>query len=150
MDVCKSDHPFPYRNSEHTCAYSYLAPILVKILGEGKTLNILELGCGNGYFCDVLSKMGHKVVGVDISEIGISIAKKSFPHIQFMKCDIYNIEADPMFSGKYFDVIVAIEVIEHLQYPKEFIKIAKKYLKQQGQLIVTTPYHGYLKNLMLY
>jgi len=42
-----------------------------------------------------------------------------------------------------------VEVIEHLTYPRELLKAAKKCLKPGGRLIITTPYHGYLKNLLL-
>lgn len=48
-----------------------------------------------------------------------------------------------------FDVVISAEVIEHLFCPKELLKNAKKCLKPGGQLILTTPYHGYFKNLVL-
>jgi SAM-dependent methyltransferase len=52
-------------------------------------------------------------------------------------------------SLNYFDVVISSDVIEHLFYPKELARFAKQCLKPNGQLIVTTPYHGYWKNLAL-
>jgi 2-polyprenyl-3-methyl-5-hydroxy-6-metoxy-1,4-benzoquinol methylase len=48
-----------------------------------------------------------------------------------------------------FDVVISVEVIEHLFYPRELVKAAKQCLKPKGRLIITTPYHGYFKNLVL-
>jgi 2-polyprenyl-3-methyl-5-hydroxy-6-metoxy-1,4-benzoquinol methylase len=46
-------------------------------------------------------------------------------------------------------VIVAVEVIEHLYSPQRFFENARRHLRPAGHLIVTTPYHGYLKNLAI-
>ncbi|MHC5726851.1 MAG: class I SAM-dependent methyltransferase, partial [Nostoc sp.] len=51
--------------------------------------------------------------------------------------------------GEKFDIVIAAEVIEHLYYPKELVRNAKECLKPNERLIITTPYHGYLKNLIL-
>ena len=48
-----------------------------------------------------------------------------------------------------FDVVISVEVIEHLFDPKQLIRSAKQCLKPGGTLILTTPYHGYWKNLAL-
>ncbi|WP_324611102.1 methyltransferase domain-containing protein [Moorena producens] len=44
---------------------------------------------------------------------------------------------------------MAVEVIEHFFYPKELVRLARKCINPGGHLIITTPYHGYLKNLVL-
>jgi 2-polyprenyl-3-methyl-5-hydroxy-6-metoxy-1,4-benzoquinol methylase len=48
-----------------------------------------------------------------------------------------------------FDVIISTEVIEHLFYPKGLLRFAKAKLKPGGYMLLSTPYHGYLKNLIL-
>jgi 2-polyprenyl-3-methyl-5-hydroxy-6-metoxy-1,4-benzoquinol methylase len=48
-----------------------------------------------------------------------------------------------------FDAVVSTEVVEHLFYPGELLRFAKAKLKPNGYILLTTPYHGYLKNLML-
>lgn len=149
MSIYKSNSSYLYNDSNQGYSHSYIVPTVIKILKDFKNLRILELGCGNGYFCNVLTEMGHKVVGVDVSGTGIEIANKSFPGIRFIKSDVYDLLTNPILDGESFDVVIAIEVIEHLRYPREFIKVAKKYLKREGLLLISTPYHGYLKNLAI-
>jgi len=60
---------------------------------------------------------------------------------------IYNLPYSKLENS--FDIVMSIEVIEHLLYPKELLRAAKKCLKPSGSLILSTPYHGYLKNLVL-
>lgn len=48
-----------------------------------------------------------------------------------------------------FDIVVSVEVIEHLLYPRELISVAKKCLNDKGKLIITTPNHSDFKNLIL-
>ena len=48
-----------------------------------------------------------------------------------------------------FDAVISVEVIEHLSNPKALVTAAKYCLKPEGTFILTTPYHGYLKNLAL-
>lgn len=48
-----------------------------------------------------------------------------------------------------FDIIICTEVIEHLYDPRILIRFCKRYLKNKGRLIITTPYHGYAKNILI-
>ncbi len=66
--------------------------------------------------------------------------------VSFLFSDIYELPDTDMLHS--FDVVLAIEVIEHLFYPNELAKSAKKCLHPGGSLIISTPYHGYLKNLV--
>jgi 2-polyprenyl-3-methyl-5-hydroxy-6-metoxy-1,4-benzoquinol methylase len=52
-------------------------------------------------------------------------------------------------SGKKFDVIIALEVIEHLFFPRVLLKNSRAALTAGGQLFLSTPYHGYCKNLAI-
>ena len=110
-------------------------------------LRVLDLGCGNGSLSHVIAEHGCEVVGIDTSAPGITISSQSFPECQFIQADIYELPDTDMLHS--FDIVLAVEVIEHLLYPKELAKNAQKCLKPGGRLIITTPYHGYLKNLAL-
>jgi 2-polyprenyl-3-methyl-5-hydroxy-6-metoxy-1,4-benzoquinol methylase len=107
----------------------------------------LELGCGNCSVCHVIAEHGYGVVGVDTSESGIAISRQSFPDCQLIQADIYDLPDIDMLHS--FDVVLAIEVIEHFLDPKELAKNAKKCLTPGVRLIIYTFYHGYLKNLAL-
>lgn len=110
---------------------------------------LLEIGCGNGYVAADLARRGWQVVGTDASADGVAIAQATYGSsgARFETASIYDRTLAARL--KQFDVIVAIEVIEHLQLPRVLFENALELLKPGGRLIVTTPYHGYLKNLAL-
>jgi len=114
--------------------------------------NILDAGCGGGYIVRELYKKGYKNIwGFDASESGIEVAQRHFADIKerFKVHNAYNKELPESFPDKNYDLILSIEVIEHVYSPKEYIKNIKYWLKDSGFLIVTTPYHGYIKNLAI-
>jgi 2-polyprenyl-3-methyl-5-hydroxy-6-metoxy-1,4-benzoquinol methylase len=77
------------------------------------------------------------------------LVRKSHPEIPFYN---FVVQDDPAVLLAYepvFDVVVSTEVIEHLFSPHLLPIYARGALKQGGYLIITTPYHGYLKNLAL-
>ena len=146
---------YQYYNNRPSYAHSYLRPVLRKILVNinkntgfpRKKTYVLDIGCGNGEFCNFLSKIGFNVTGIDNSDTGINIAKENFPEIQFVNKCIYDLSPENL--NKKFDIITAVEVIEHLAEPKKLLRKAKEYLHPDGYLIISTPFHGYLKNIFL-
>jgi 2-polyprenyl-6-hydroxyphenyl methylase/3-demethylubiquinone-9 3-methyltransferase len=140
--------------SPETCAHRYIVPIIVKIIQELKLsfdAKILDTGCGGGSLVYHIYKMGFKnVYGFDISSSGIDLAKKSFPELEsnFFVHDVYDPDLPFEIPQKY-DVIISMEVIEHLYSPKTYLKNITIWLKDDGYLILTTPFHGYLKNLLI-
>ena len=141
---------YAYEGSAASCAHAYLlAPVkhLVKSLGKRGT--VLDLGCGNGSLSHELSKLGFEVHGIDRSESGIQIAREAFPQVQFLLGDVEkDLSPDP-FRAESFDVVVSTEVVEHLYHPRRLIQNAFRLLKPSGHFIVSTPYHGYVKNVVL-
>ena len=153
MQPTANSYEYTYQNSnpEHHHAY-LIAPLLElivqKALPSSSTLRILDLGCGNGHLSYLIAQQGYEVVGIDDSESGIKFARLSYPNCQFIQSSIYDLSGNNDLETS-FDVVISAEVIEHLLYPKELVRAAKKCLKPNGRLILTTPYHGYLKNLVL-
>ncbi|MGB3266706.1 MAG: class I SAM-dependent methyltransferase [Microcoleus sp.] len=152
MKTNSSNYTYYYTNNRPRYHHAYLISPLLEMLATfqktGQTkLRVLDLGCGNGSLSHVIAEHGCEVVGVDNSAPGIAISSQSFPECQFIQADIYELPDTDMLQS--FDVVLAVEVIEHLLYPKELAKNAKKCLKPGGILIISTPYHGYLKNLAL-
>lgn len=128
--------------------HQHFLPEVLNFLPKAKRLRILDIGCGNGYLCGRLLELGHEVVGIDLSEQGISIARKSYPNARF---EVLGAITDVLetLGEKPFDVVVSTEVIEHLYAPRAFVDGCLGALRPGGRLILTTPYHGYLKNLLL-
>jgi 2-polyprenyl-3-methyl-5-hydroxy-6-metoxy-1,4-benzoquinol methylase len=94
-----------------------------------------------------MAKRGFEVVGVEESSQGIAVARHAFSDCHFIQASLYDLPYPELEHS--FDVVISVEVIEHLFYPKELARTAKKLLKPNGRLILTTPYHGYFKNLVL-
>jgi 2-polyprenyl-6-hydroxyphenyl methylase/3-demethylubiquinone-9 3-methyltransferase len=109
---------------------------------------ILDVGCGNGFTCGEFLKLGHKVVGLDLSEQGIAVARRTYPAGRF---ELLAADADVLrnLNEPPFDLVVSTEVVEHLYDPRSYARGCFAALKPGGRFICTTPYHGYLKNLVL-
>ena len=112
----------------------------------GKEASIFELGCGNGSNAAYLTSKGYTVVGVDPSTSGIEIAKQNFP-----ECRLVLGSTEDDLAGRFgkFDVVLSLEVIEHVYSPKRYVEVVRDLLKPGGIVIISTPYHSYLKNLAL-
>ncbi|MCO5947690.1 class I SAM-dependent methyltransferase [Mucilaginibacter flavidus] len=121
---------------------------LLGMIDKPKNQYILDLGCGNGYLVNYLVGQGYNAYGTDASEEGITIAKETNPGRFFVQ-DLSSGTLPSQLQEIPFDTIISTEVIEHLYNPQAFIDFCKQQLQPGGELIITTPYHGYLKNLTL-
>ena len=139
-----SDYQFG-SSKPHTNAY--LSDPIIDYLRRIRAKKILDLGCGNGALARDLTEVGMSVVGIDPSESGIRNAREIVPTGKFYCMGIYD-DAQAIEEND-FDAAVSTEVVEHLFYPRELPRFARNKLKEGGSLLVTTPYHGYLKNLVL-
>lgn len=121
---------------------------ILEIISERhSTLNVLDYGCGNGYLSRRISMNGHCIVGFDLDEHGIEICKgQKVPNSSYYYSQ-ETLSQDPKF-GK-FDVAILTDVIEHLYDPRHALRLIREALKPDGLLLVTTPYHGYFKNLLI-
>jgi 2-polyprenyl-3-methyl-5-hydroxy-6-metoxy-1,4-benzoquinol methylase len=128
-------------------AHGYLLPTVLHWLTQAGARAVLDLGCGNGALTNELAKSGFSMTGVDVSESGLSIASQNYPDIRFLASDMNT--PVPVELQQRFDAVVAIEVIEHLLLPRQLFERAREALRPGGIFVITTPYHGYLKNLAL-
>lgn len=133
--------------SVHSAAYIY--PVLRDMLRYDKSKRILDIGCGNGQIARALISDGFDVIGIDASQTGIEIANRKHPGRFF----VHDVSEDKLPEGvgdKPFDIIISTEVIEHLYAPRSYMRLVRKTLEQKrGDVILSTPYHGYLKNVAL-
>ncbi|MFN5513364.1 MAG: class I SAM-dependent methyltransferase [Cyanobacteriota bacterium] len=143
-------YEYEWNTSNPVHAHGFYAPVLLSLLPQrdsNNNLKLLDLGCGNGSLTNLFSQKGFEVVGIEESASGIEQARRSFPHIDFLQLSLYSPPPQELLS--YFDIVVSSDVVEHLFYPRELPRFARQCLKSEGELIVTTPYHGYWKNLAL-
>jgi glycosyltransferase involved in cell wall biosynthesis/2-polyprenyl-3-methyl-5-hydroxy-6-metoxy-1,4-benzoquinol methylase len=128
---------FSYRTRTEGIASEYYSSVLKWALKFGtKQANsglALDVGCGRGFVCKLLSTIGYKTTGVDISIDFVKEAK--------LRCSNALI-ADATrlsFKSSSFNMITCFEVIEHLSEPERAIKEINKGLKDQGLFVLTIP-----------
>ena len=138
---------FLWNSSAATPAHQYILPGVRNFLREAGSRDVLDLGCGNGALTNALQRDGFAMTGMDVSESGIALAAQNCPDISFEHSDM----GTPLSAHlrQTFDAVIAVEVIEHLLLPRLLFERATEALRPGGIFIVTTPYHGFLKNLAL-
>lgn len=139
---------YGFHNAEPSHAIAYLEGPLLSLLNKETNRCILDLGCGNGYLVNYLLSLGFNVYGTDASEKGIAIATQTQPGRFFLQ-DLSSDELPDQLRQFKFDTVISTEVVEHLYNPQAFADFCKRTLAPNGQIIISTPYHGYLKNLVL-
>ena len=102
-----------------------------------KKIKILDIGCGGGLLCEPLTKLGAKVVGIDASEKNIKIAKIHAKK-SGLKIDYYCASPENFISHQKFDVILNMEIVEHVQDVNLFLKESSKFLKKNGIMFIAT------------
>lgn len=104
---------------------------------QGKTL--LDVGCGGGLMAEPMARLGAQVTAIDASEKNIRIAQlhaeKSALSIDYRHTSIEQLSAQPAAA---FDIILALEIIEHVENPDLFIRHCAQCLKPGGLLFVST------------
>ncbi len=141
---------YRYETSGLNDSHSVLLPAVQQLL-ESLKLNkedkrLFELGCGNGSVAYNLSQLGWDVSGVDPSEEGIKQAQTAYPELKLEKGSAYDALAEQY--GK-FPVVLSLEVVEHVYAPRHYARTVFELLAPGGTAIISTPYHGYLKNLAM-
>ena len=109
---------------------------------------IVDFGCGNGKAINEISKINPsaKYIGLDISDIAIKEASVSSPKGEFHK--ITDGEKVPLGESSV-DFVICSEVIEHIYDVGSALSEIYRILKVNGKLLLTTPYHGFIKNLLI-
>ena len=112
-------------------------------------LKILDIGCGGGIASEPLSRMGAKLTSIDESKKLINIAKI---HAKAMRLDIKykhsNIE-EILKNKKKYDVVLALELLEHVKNVSYFCEVLSKLIKPNGIIIISTINRSILSKMIV-
>lgn len=115
---------------------SYIKDKIIEHFGEFKAgLTIIDIGCGGGLISVPLAKLGAKVTGIDASSENIETAKF---HAKELGLEINYLCSSAEEHKKQYDVVLCLEIIEHVSDPELFISAAAKLLKPGGMMIIST------------
>ena len=145
---------YGWKGNGPVCSHGYLIPVIDNVIvryrnkhATAKKLRVFDAGCGNGFLVGHLLASGFETAGCDVSVSGVARAKETYPNACF---DVMSVCDDMAAAfGGGWDIVISTEVIEHLYNPKIFVQRVRDLLRPGGMFIVTTPYHGYLKNIAL-
>ena len=107
-----------------------------------KGATVLDAACGEGYGSYLMKSWGAKnVEGIDISSDAIAFAKNQFKS-EGLQYSLHTVEILP-FEDNYFDLVVSLETMEHLENPELFLKEIKRVVKPDGVVILSCPNDNY-------
>ena len=102
-----------------------------------KGISILDIGCGGGLLSEPMARLGADVVGIDASFKNIQVAKYHLKKSK-LKIKYYNSSPENLKIKKRFDIILNMEIVEHVEDVDFFIKESSKFLKKSGVMFIAT------------
>jgi 2-polyprenyl-6-hydroxyphenyl methylase/3-demethylubiquinone-9 3-methyltransferase len=132
------DHPIALLRAENRVRI----PWIIQNIAPNQT--ILDVGCGAGLLTNALAKEGHKVYGIDLSASSLDAAKKrdqTFT-VSYQQANGYSLP----FQDQMFDVVCAMDVLEHVEDPARLILEASRVLKPNGLFF----FHTFNRNFLSY
>ena len=130
LNPCRLDYIIEMISTEFGCDPQKIKPF------DG--LKILDIGCGGGLLCEPMARLGANVVGVDAAQrnipIAIAHAKQSDLVIDYR----HGTAEDILAGDEKFDVILNMEVVEHVADPLSYIKTCEALLKNGGMMLCST------------
>lgn len=109
---------------------------------------ILDFGCGKGEILKVIKKLNPDAdcIGLDVSGTALEAAREDSPGRKFFK-----IEDGGKFplASENVDFVFSSEVLEHVYDTENAVSEIARVLKKRGQLLITVPFHGFIKNILI-
>lgn len=143
---------YRYTSSQISITHACLLPAVERELAahfaskSPAERRVFDVGCGNGSIANWMDSLGYIVTGIDPSSDGIAQAKNAYPKLRLEIGSAYD---DLQQQYGHFPAVVSLEVVEHLYAPRDYAKTIFELLAPGGVAILSTPYHGYWKNLVL-
>ena len=128
--------------------FRYKWPVISKLVPINLKGSILDIGCGTGKVLGEIVRLNPqaKIIGVDVSKYAIRIASKKLPNSKFHH--IKDGKKLPI-NDNSIDFIVCLDVIEHIYDIQNIYREFKRILRPGGKILITTPYYGVIKNIII-
>jgi 2-polyprenyl-6-hydroxyphenyl methylase / 3-demethylubiquinone-9 3-methyltransferase len=127
--------PFAMLHRMNSTRMEYITKHIKNTLMD-KHLNVLDIGCGGGLICEPFARLGFNVTGIDLSATAIQVAHThalgSGLAIDYRHQDIFSLQT------ANFDVITALEILEHVDNPVDLLAAAVEKLKPGGLIFIST------------
>ena len=137
------NHPIALLRAENNVRNPW---ILQTIYQKKQTASqILDIGCGAGLLSHALAEKGHFVTGIDLSLGSLKVAKRQNTGATFLMAPAENIP----FPDSYFDVVCAMDLLEHVNDPNQVIQEASRVLKPGGLFFFHTFNRNWLSYLII-
>jgi SAM-dependent methyltransferase len=117
---------------------SFLIPALLHLIPEFQKLKILEVGCGEAGFLDVMAELGIDAVGLELEADRVETARQKNPNLNIQVGDITN-QNIATFLGNNYDLIIMRDVIEHIPDRQATFANIRNLLREDGYLYITFP-----------
>jgi len=133
-----SNHPIALLRAENAVR----VPWVIQEIGQNKT--VLDIGCGAGILTNALAKAGHQVFGIDLSPSSLEVARRhdATETVSYQCANGYSLP----YSDQTFDVVCAMDVLEHVEDPRLMISEASRVLKPGGLFF----FHTFNRNILSY
>lgn len=128
-----------FRDISHNKKMQYLRRFIKRFFSQSKGKKILFAGCGDGAEAKAAIDAGAKIIGIDVSDKCIDLAKKKFPNEEFLVADF----AKTTFANKSFDMIFSSLAVMYKKNLKGVLAEFNRVLRPEGEAIIVVPHPFY-------
>jgi len=146
QEIKALEKSYGWKSDSNEPSHAYLLPAALRILKFYDVNNLLDVGCGNGSSLPAWLSSGLKVSAIEPDQQGYEYSKLN-SSVEVRKLGVGDALPDHWINN--FDALISLEVVEHLFDPYLLIDTADEALNENGLIILSTPFHGYIKNLAM-
>lgn len=136
------DHPIALLRAENAIRSPWVAQEIR--CRRGEKLQVLDIGCGGGLLTNHLAMNGYDVTGIDLSYSSLEVAKHfdQTRKVRYLRANAYELP----FKNESFDVVCAMDILEHVENPQKLIQEAARVLRKNGLFF----FHTFNRNVLSY
>jgi len=133
-------HPIALLRAENALRNPWIATVIEEKFSGSSA--VLDIGCGAGFLTNYLAQKGHQVSGIDLSEKSLEVAKKNdqTANVAYAQASAYALP----YPDQNFDVVSAMDLLEHVEHPEKVISEAGRVLKKGGLFF----FHTFSRNFL--